>query len=192
MNVAIVTLLFTDLVGSSEMLDRLGDDEADALRRTHFRLLREAVSGYGGEEVKNLGDGLMVAFPSAMDAISCAIAMQQAVTRHNEDHRDMPIVVRIGLHAGEPVQEDNDYFGRAVVIASRICDKAGGGQIIASELVENIVGGRGGFTFRDIGSLDLKGIASPVPAREIVWDQKTSLPPPVLAADVLDRWKSVV
>ena len=79
---AVVTFLFTDLVGSTEMLDRLGDDVAEQVRRTHFRLLRDAVTGAGGEEVKNLGDGLMVAFTSVLAAVRCATAMQQAVPEH--------------------------------------------------------------------------------------------------------------
>jgi class 3 adenylate cyclase len=79
----IVTLLFTDLAGSSALLDQLGDVAADEARRTHFSLLREAVADSGGEEVKNLGDGLMVVFPSAVAAVRCAIGMQQAIHQHN-------------------------------------------------------------------------------------------------------------
>ena len=77
-----MTLLFTDLVGSTELLGKLGDDEAERLRRVHFGLLREVAAAHGGEEVKNLGDGLMVAFASAVNAVGCAIGIQQAVHRH--------------------------------------------------------------------------------------------------------------
>src|SRR2546421_1147985 len=80
----IVTLLFTDLVGSTELLERLGDDAAEHVRRTHFRLLREAVATRGGHEVKNLGDGLMVVFGSAIEAVARAVALQQAVDPYNE------------------------------------------------------------------------------------------------------------
>ena len=79
----IVSLLFTDLANSTELFAALGDEGMEDLRRTHFRLLREAVIAQGGTEVKNLGDGLMVAFPSAIDAVVCAVAMQRNVARHN-------------------------------------------------------------------------------------------------------------
>src|SRR5688572_15882572 len=97
----IVTLLFTDLVASSELLEKLGDDAADRVRRTHFRLLRQSVTRHGGQEVKTLGDGLMAAFSSAVAGVTCAISMQQEIDRHNEREAELPLGVRVGLHAGE-------------------------------------------------------------------------------------------
>ncbi len=165
----IVTLLFTDLVSSTELLDRLGDEDFERLRRIHFQLLREAVAASGGEEVKNLGDGLMVVFPSALDAIGCAVAMQQAVALHNAEPDVAPIAVRVGLHAGEPILEEDDYFGTPVVVAKRLCDRAGGGQILVSDLVAALVGGRRQFSFRTVGAVELKGIGEPMATREVVW-----------------------
>lgn len=166
---AVVTFLFTDLVGSTELLDRLGDDAAEQVRRTHFRLLRDAVAGAGGEEVKNLGDGLMVAFASALAAVRCATAMQQAVARHNAGEQEATLDVRIGLHVGEPIREEDDYFGASVVVAKRLCDRANGGQVIASDLLRGLVGSRGGFEFVSLGPLALKGLSEPVPAFEVSW-----------------------
>jgi len=166
----IVTILFTDLVGSSQIIDELGDRVAEELTRTHFRLLRDVVSGYGGHEVKSLGDGLMVVFPSAVGAVSCAIAMQQAVYDHNRKHPRRPMQVRIGLHAGEPIRDKADFFGKSIVIARRLCDSAEGGQIIVSDLAHNIVVPRGAFEFTELGSLALKGIAAPMEAHEVLWD----------------------
>jgi len=167
-----VTILFTDLVGSTEMLQRLGDDQAEPLRRDHFRLLRESVAAQGGREVKTIGDSFMVAFASAVDAVGCAVTMQQAVRRHNEGRDDtMRLNVRIGLHAGEPMRDEEDYFGTPVVIARRLCDGASGGQIIASGLVRGLVGSRGNYTFTDLGPRDLKGIAEPVTAYEVEWEE---------------------
>ena len=184
-----VTLLFTDLERSPEILERLGDDEAQVLWRTHFRLLRYAVAARGGQEVKNLGDGLMVVFSSALDALTCAVAMQQAVHHHNqqqdEDHR---LRVRVGLHVGEPIREEDDYFGMPVVVAERLCGQAEGGQILASDLVRRLVGSRGGHAFRDLGPHPLKGIAEPFPAYEVAWesvDEEAATPvplPPLLAS----------
>ena len=164
-----MTLLFTDLVGSTELLDRLGDDANERLRRAHFRLLREAVADCGGEEVKNLGDGLMVIFDSAVDGVECGIAMQRATARYNYGRGEDSIAVRVGLHVGEPIRDEGDYFGRAVVIAKRLCDRAGGGQIIASDLVRGLASGRN-FSFDELGPLALKGISEPVPAFTVDWD----------------------
>lgn len=94
MSAGIVTLLFTDLVGSTALLDRLGDDAFDALRRRHFQSLRSRVAAHGGTEVKSLGDGLMVTIPSVVDAIECAMGIQR------EADESSGIAVRVGLHVG--------------------------------------------------------------------------------------------
>jgi class 3 adenylate cyclase/tetratricopeptide (TPR) repeat protein len=170
----IVIFLFTDIVGSTELYDRLGDETAEALRRTHFRLLRDAVSAHGGNEVKNVGDGLMVVFPSAVDATNCAIAMQQTVDRYNRRPQMMPLEVRIGLHAGEPIHDEEDYFGASVNVAKRLCDGAEGGQIVCSDLVRGLIGGREGFSFRALGPLALRGVSEPIAASEVTWAPATA------------------
>src|ERR671923_2300891 len=96
---ALVTILFTDLVGSTELLARAGDEEAQRIFRAHHDLLAETAAAHGGEEVKWLGDGLMVAFPSAADAVRCAVAMQQASRRPSPGGERLAI--RVGLNAGE-------------------------------------------------------------------------------------------
>jgi DNA-binding SARP family transcriptional activator/class 3 adenylate cyclase len=165
----IVTLLFTDLVGSTELLQSLGDDTAEAVRRSHFRLLRDVVAVNGGHEVKNLGDGLMVVFGSALDALRSAVAMQQAVSLHNRRAEGPPFEIRVGLHVGEPARDGDDYFGTPVVVAKRLCDAAGGGQILASQLLAGLVGSRGGFELRALGPLELKGLVEPVQTVEVAW-----------------------
>jgi class 3 adenylate cyclase/tetratricopeptide (TPR) repeat protein len=180
-----VTLLFTDQVGSTETLQRLGDEEGERLRRAHFGLLREAAQMHGGEEVKNLGDGLMVAFVSAVDAVVCAITMQQAVDRARITG-ELAFAVRIGLNVGEPIRDEGDYFGAPVVIAKRLCDAAAPGQILASELVRALIGTRGGFAYRRLGAVPLKGVAEPVPACEVIWEASTEVRvplPPLLAGE---------
>lgn len=172
----VVTLLFTDLVASTELLARVGDDAAEELRRVHFGLLRNAISTGGGQEVKTLGDGLMVAFTSSLQAIRSAVAIQQATEEHNGRNPELPLRVRIGLHAGEPVQADDDFHGTAVVIAKRLCDTADGGQILASDLVRELVGSRGSFLFRPAGRLRLKGLPEPVSAATIEWQAEPSAP----------------
>jgi len=165
----IVTLLFTDVVGSTDLLQSLGDDPAEAVRRSHFRLLRDVVANHGGHEVKSLGDGLMVVFGSALDALRSAVAIQRAVTKNNRSEGGPPFEVRVGLHAGEPIRDGDDYFGTAVVVAKRLCDAAQGGQILATQLLAGLVGSRGGFDLRRLGPLELKGIVEPVLTVEVVW-----------------------
>ena len=165
-----VTLLFTDLVGSTELLEELGDEEAERLRRVHFALLREVALSYAGQEVKNLGDGLMVAFASSLDAAGCAIGIQQAVHRHNRQEGNARLRVRVGLNVGEPIRDEGDYFGTPVVIAKRLCDRAEGGQILATELVRALIGSRGGLSFQPLGELPLKGISQPIPSCELAWE----------------------
>lgn len=164
--------MFTDLVGSTELFARLGDDAAEEVRRAHFQLLRQAVAARGGYEVKNLGDGLMVVFPSALDALSCAVAIQRAVQAHNRAGTGPPFHVRVGLHAGEPIRDEDDYFGMAVIVAKRLCDAAQGDQILASALVTGLVGSRGGFHFGPMGCLELKGVGEPVSTAELDWEEE--------------------
>jgi len=165
----VVAILFTDLVGSTELLDLLGDDAAEELRRTHFSLLRHAVEDAGGTEVKSLGDGLMVSFASPVQAFACAVVMQRAIADHNEAEPTRALQVRVGLHAGDPVRHEDDLHGTAVVVAKRLCDQAHGGQILASELVAGLVGTRGDFQLRPAGHLKLKGLSQPTATVTVEW-----------------------
>jgi WD40 repeat protein/DNA-binding SARP family transcriptional activator len=179
----IVFILFTDLVASTAILDRLGDDAADELRREHFGLLRDAVAGHGGREVKNVGDGLMVVFTSGVDAVSCAVEMQRAVEDRNRTASE-PLRIRIGLHVGEPIRDEDDFFGTPVVIAHRLCEAAAPGQTIASDLVRELVGPRKRFAFVDAGTSALAGLHELVPVVEIL-DQSAAEeaePPPQVEA----------
>ena len=124
----IVTILFTDVVNSTEVMMQLGDERAETQRREHFRVLRDAIAEHGGHEVKTLGDGIMVVFASAVDAARCAVAIQRSTTAKG-------VEVRVGLHVGEPIRDEDDYFGTPVVVARRLCDAAAGGQILTSDLV---------------------------------------------------------
>ena len=164
-----VTLLFTDLVGSTELMQRLGDDAADRLRREHFAILREAAREHSGHEVKSLGDGLMVAFPSAVSAVNCAMRMQQRIVLQNDADEGQAMSLRIGLNAGEVVSADGDYFGTPVVVAKRLCDRAGPGQTLLADVVRVLVGRRGDHRFISLGELRLKGIADPVRTFELDW-----------------------
>jgi class 3 adenylate cyclase len=165
-----VTVLFTDLVGSTELSSRLGPERTEALRHTHFGLLRGAVAAAGGTEVKNLGDGLMVAFTSLNRALACAVAMQQTIDRHNRRADDPDLSVRIGIATGEATEEAGDYFGDPVVEAARLCAAAAGGQILTTEVVKLLAGRHATQEFIAVGELTLKGIPEPVAAMSVAWE----------------------
>ena len=169
-----VTVLFTDLVGSTELSSSLGPQGADELRQTHFGLLRVAIEGAGGTEVKNLGDGLMVVFTSLSRGLACAVAMEQAIERHNRRADRTPLSLRVGLSAGEATEDNGDYFGDPVIEAARLCAQAKGGQILATQMVKVMVGRHATQEFVAVGDLDLKGLPEPVPTVEVVWEPATT------------------
>ena len=172
----IVTVLFCDLVGSTALLSRLGDDANDALRREVFVALREPLSRHRGEEVKSQGDGLMVAFrSSAAEAVACAVEMHRSV--HRLDRREpLGLAIRVGLSLGEATFEEDDWFGTPVVEAARLCALARPRQILATDVVRAVVGSRGGFDFSPVGALVLKGFPDPVPSCEVAWEPEPDLP----------------
>src|SRR4051794_14823172 len=163
-----VTVLFTDLVGSTALLSRVGEEVAETLRREHFGLLRDAIRPSHGREVKNLGDGLMVVFQSAADGVAAAIDIQRAFHARNR-HGDHPLLVRVGLSLGDADVEDGDYFGVPVVESARLCALAEGGEILATELVRLLAGTRGGYAFEALGDVELKGMDHPVAACRVGW-----------------------
>lgn len=163
-----VTILFCDLVGSTELIARL-DDRADATRRAMFDALRHALRPFRGEEVKSLGDGLMVVFPSAADGLRAAVAMEQAMDRLSRRDRAAPLRLRVGLSVGDTTAEDDDYFGPAVVEAARLCQAAAPGQVLASQVVLTVAGHPGSITARCLGPQALKGMSEPTTVCELVW-----------------------
>ena len=162
-------MLFTDLVGSTELATSLPPDVADEVRRRHFSVLRQVIAVSGGTEVKNLGDGLMVMFPLASAALACAVGMQQAVDQDNAA-ADRPLGLRVGLSSGEATEEGGDYFGDPVIEAARLCAQAGSGQILASDLVRSSAGRRSSHSYTPLGLLELKGLPEPLETLEVGWE----------------------
>jgi len=167
-------VLFTDLVGSTELMSRLGDIAYDGLRGAHFADLREALSAHQGKEIKNTGDGLMATFSSAVQALDCAVAMQQAADRQTSAP-DSAVAIRVGLSTGEVTFEGGDVFGTAVVEAARLVAAARPGQILATAVVRVLAGTRAPTAITDVGPLDLKGLPDPVAACECPGSRR---PPP--------------
>lgn len=151
-----VTILFTDMEASTLLLDRLGDAEFLRLLSWHDRVIRDAAGEHRGFVVKSQGDGFMLAFPSAAFALRAALVMRERIST---GYSGLPVRIRAGLHAGEAIKHDDDFYGRTVVIAARISALALGGEILASDLVHALAKGLGTFTFAEPRDLTLKGLA---------------------------------
>jgi class 3 adenylate cyclase len=161
-----VSVLFTDVVGSTDLAARVGADRANEAMLEHFSLLREAIAAARGREVKSLGDGLMVVFPSAVAVLRCAVRMQQLLEQRNHRAPD-PVAVRIGVSLGDVSRQGGDYFGEPVVQAARLCAHARGDEILCSDLVRLMVGAREELSFSPMGELKLKGLPAPISACEV-------------------------
>ncbi len=155
------TILFTDIVESTSMTQRLGDEAAMALLEVHDGTVREAVTASGGREIKHTGDGIMAAFASAAAAVRCAARIQRALAEHPGRSGDCPVIVRIGAAAGEPVESDRDLFGCTVQLAARLCSHAEPEQTLVSNVVAELCMGKG-LTFHDLGEIVVKGFDRPI------------------------------
>jgi class 3 adenylate cyclase len=155
------SVLFTDIVGSTELTQRLGDEAAMEMVNHHDAIVRDALAALGGREVKHTGDGIMASFVSAVAAVRCASRIQDALARHSEEDRHAPILVRIGAAAGEPVEQRHDLFGSTVQLAARLCAYAKPSQILVSNVVAELCIGKG-LLFEDLGEAQLKGFDHPV------------------------------
>jgi class 3 adenylate cyclase len=161
------TVLFTDVVENTALLWRIGDDAWRAVMRDHNEIVRSALKEHGGVEVSNSGDGFFASFVSSVRALECAMEMQRAFARRNEN-AEHPIEVRIGLNAGEPIAEGDDVVGTAVTMAARIMSQAGAGEILVSDALRQLVAGKG-FLFADRGQFVAKGFEEPVRVYEVRW-----------------------
>jgi len=162
------TIMFTDMEGSTALTQRLGDAAAQQLVRLHDSIVSKALASFGGQQVKHTGDGIMASFPTASSAVECAIAIQQAFAEHNDAAPAEPFSVRIGINAGEPVEEGDDLFGTAVQLAKRVCESAGPGEILTSDVVRQLVAGKG-FLFAERGEAAMRGFEEPVRIYEVRW-----------------------
>jgi len=192
------TILWTDVVGHTEMMRRLGDDAGREVLRDHERITRETLKANGGTEVKTMGDGFMASFASVVKGVECAIALQKAFEERNrgvgveqlpDDASDTgdgvavaqplrasapgatsaePLRIRVGLNAGEPIEDEGDLFGSTVILAARIAAEAEGGEILASNVVRELCSGKP-FLFSDRGEHAMKGFDEAVRVYEINW-----------------------
>jgi class 3 adenylate cyclase len=155
------TVLFTDIVDSTALTQRLGDDEALAFLRVHDSIVRDALSALGGREIKHTGDGIMACFHSAVGAARCATRIQLALAERGHGSGEAPIRVRIGAAAGEPVEDHLDLYGATVQLAARLCSHAQPEQSLVSNVVAELCIGKG-LAFQDLGEVSLKGFDRPI------------------------------
>jgi class 3 adenylate cyclase len=160
------TILFTDLVGSTSILEAAGQSAFMVLLTEHDLIIRRALVAARGREVKHTGDGIMASFDDVAGALECSMAIQAGFAARAADGQDTELRVRIGIAAGEPVDHNDDLFGSTVTLASRICGAADAGRILTSDLVRDL-GGERGFRFDEGRDVVLKGFASPARVFEL-------------------------
>jgi class 3 adenylate cyclase len=164
---AVRAVLFTDICGSTEMTERLGDDGAIALLHEHDGIVRDALAMHDGREVKHTGDGIMASFTSVSGAVEAAIAMQRRLAAR-EERLNGQLDVRIGISAGEPVSDHDDLFGAAVQLAARLCSCSEPRGITVSVAVRELCVGKR-FRFNPRGPMTLKGFSEPTQVYEVHW-----------------------
>ena len=164
-----VTIMFSDIVESTALYEQLGDLRGSEFIRTHNEIFRREVAAHRGHEVNTFGDSFMIAFSSVRRAVLCAISLQRAFAAYCDDHPDLPMRVRIGLHVGEAVRESTDFFGKAVILAARISALAQGGQILVSSTLHDVAASAGDLRFEPVGDRTLKGLAGTHRLFELVW-----------------------
>jgi class 3 adenylate cyclase len=172
----VAIVVFCDLVDSTALLARLGDDRMEAVRRRHVGDVSDAVVAAGGRVVKLLGDGAMASFDSALGALRAAVAIQSAVARLDGEHGGLGIAARVGIAAGEPIADGEDLHGMPVVIASRLCSAAGSGEVLVQELVRELVASRDATALDEALDYALKGVPRPVRASRLRWRELASAP----------------
>ncbi len=151
-----VTIMFTDLERSTSMVTNLGEREAYKVTTAHNAILREQFATYRGHEAKRMGDGFLVLFASARDALNCSVAIQKRLS-FTDNEASGPIRVRMGIHIGEVLWDENDIFGASVNFAARVSSEARGGEILISALLREVIAPSGEFTFGEERILPLKG-----------------------------------
>ncbi len=162
------TVLFTDIVESTSLTQKLGDDAAMEFLHIHDAVVRDALKALNGREVKHTGDGIMASFVSAASAVRCAAQIQRELAQRAREQKNHPVKVRIGGAAGEPVERGNDIFGSTVQLAARLCSHAEPEQIVVSSVVADLCIGKG-LMFRPLGEVSLKGFDQPVNVHFVEW-----------------------
>ena len=164
-----MTILFSDIEGSTAIIERLGDERWVDFLRNHRALVRGIVDAYGGSVIKSQGDGFMVAFESAHSALHCAVELQRTFAERTGPDPGTRLRVRIGAHSGSVVQDMDDFYGRNVVLAARIADSADGGEILVSSALKEYTETDPSFSYVERGTLTLKGLSGEHDVYAVGW-----------------------
>ena len=163
-----VVVLFTDIVNSTAQTQEIGDEGAMEVVRAHNQIIREALTMYQGMEVKHMGDGIMAVFQSVPNSIQAAIKMQNSIEEYCQTTTDRQFRCRIGINAGEPIREGQDYFGTPVQLAARVMSKAESDEIAVSHIVQTMYTGKD-ISFKNVGQFDLKGFEEPMVVYHVIY-----------------------
>ncbi|MBC7951693.1 MAG: adenylate/guanylate cyclase domain-containing protein [Rhodospirillaceae bacterium] len=166
----IVTVMFTDMVGSTDMTQARGDAAAQEVVRRHNGIVRGALAQYSGKEIKHTGDGIMASFGTAAAAVEATISIQRQVAQINQRMPNLGLSLRIGLNAGEPIEEEDDLFGSTVQLAARVCAATEADQTLCTGVVKDLSVGKGATVFRPMGNKFMKGFKDAIPLYEVVWN----------------------
>ncbi|CAA7622738.1 conserved hypothetical protein [Candidatus Terasakiella magnetica] len=165
---SIMTVMFTDMVGSTDLTQARGDAAAQEIVRKHNAIVRTVLSQFAGKEIKHTGDGIMASFASAANAVEATVQIQRQVLSHNEKQPNLPLHLRIGLNAGEPIQEEDDLFGTTVQLAARVCAATESDQTLCTPVVKDLAFGKN-VPFVSTGEHALKGFRDKIQLWEVVW-----------------------
>ena len=170
----LLALLVTDLAGFTPLVERLGDRRSQHVIQHHNRALRACVDAHHGMEVTHMGDGLLTAFRSVANALRCARAMQLELAEQRSNDPQAPLHARMGLHAGEPLPEEDRLFGHCVNVSVRVCAQARADSVLVSHLVKELAQGQ--FEFKSGRNYLLKGVAAPACLYEFEWGEARAEP----------------
>jgi class 3 adenylate cyclase len=156
------------MVGSTDMTQDRGDKAAQHLVRRHNTIVRNALAQHAGKEIKHTGDGIMASFSSAASGVEAAISIQRTIAKHNAQNPNQDLHIRVGINAGEPIEEEEDLFGTTVQLAARVCARCETDQILCSNVVKELASGRG-LAFESLGAQELKGFKEQVVLYQVGW-----------------------
>jgi class 3 adenylate cyclase len=168
-----VAILFLDIESSTELADRIGDKRFMDVLREHNSIVRESLNAHGGWETKAEGDGFMIVFESARNAVDCAMDIQASLHTRNLGSAEV-VRSRIGIHVGETIKDADDFFGRNVILAARIASQATGGEVLVSGIVKALIESAGDLQWGEARTVELRGLSGQQELWPVVWHSRAS------------------
>jgi class 3 adenylate cyclase len=162
-----LAVMFTDIEDYTVMTERLGDTAAQSVIHEHHAAVRKRVAEHGGFEVRSMGDGFMLTFPTAAQAVTCAVSLQREFARRRSQPGVEPLRIRAGVHMGPVIEDDGDFYGRTVIVAARITNVASGDEVLVSSAVRAEL--EGVFQFGAASRVHLKGLSEMYEVCAVEW-----------------------